>query len=681
MKKFTFLSFAMLLCLFTLATKANAQVNSMADLFGKYRFTATFDFTPAPEGVNTDIFKNDCEVVISAGSSIYYLAEVSGLMGADYEQSISDFSAADNTFTCINPNPNYGLWNGYIGVTDTSLEDLNSYNMVYKYNPETKEITIDDFQIAAFSWPAPDYNMTATVYANVTNAKLTLIEAENETVEIPSIAGDWDYEPVDGYVRNDSTFASTFSMSLVATDETNKAYDATITYGDFEPFTLSATFDGSMLTIPYDSVFLVDGENEYFFASASPATKKDGAFTFQYQNETTLMQWDYIYIRQDSVWVETEVTDEETGNVTVEGIWGFPIVQRLNWGYATRESEAVKGFSWAGTFNVSAKDVIFADEDFAATFGEWPSEFQIVIEELTPGSFYMTEFMGRDTYTTNGGSCVVTPAADNKSASLSLTQYYDMFLLESLGNGEYLQMFDGMGEATSLNFTLNDDGTLTIDPFFIQKTAFGADPSTFLPVVMYQDITAERYVEPFDWASGYFLTADVEVFDTTREWPEEFVVKIEYNEGWGLYLLTEFFNYDNVTSLCYGANSLTIAEDTQSATYNTGSYVGGKYPLYINIYDKSEGTTALNFTVNEDGTVSMDDFILYSTDYEGGGAAVKGALYTNVVLTKGDTTGIDSIVEEIAPAVEGIFDLMGRKYDEITAPGIYIVNGKKVVVK
>ena len=679
MKKNYFLSFVMLLCLFTLATKANAEVNSIADLFGKYRFTATFDFTPAPDGVNTDIFKNDCEVVISAGSSIHYLAGVSGLMGADYEQSISIFSAADNTFTSINPNPNFALWNGYIGVTDTTLVDLNSYNMVYKYNPETKEITIDDFQIAAFSWPAPDYNMVATVYANVTNAKLTLIEAENETVEIPSIAGDWDYEPVDGYVRNDSTFASTFSMSLVATDETNMAYDATITYGDFEPFTLSATFDGRMLTIPYDSVFLVDGENEYFFASASSATKKDGAFTFQYQNETTLMQWDYIYIRQDSVWIETEVTDEETGNVTVEGRWGFPIVQRLNWGYATRESEAVKGFSWAGTFNVSAKDVMIADEEFAATFGEWPSEFQIVIEELTPGSFYMTEFMGRDIYTTNWGSCVVTPAADNKSASLSLTQYYDMFLLESLGGGEYLQMFDGMGEATSLNFTLNDDGTLTIDPFFIQKTASGADPSTFLSVVMYQDITAERYVEPFDWASGYFLTADVEVFDTTREWPEEFVVKIEYNEGWGLYLLTEFFNYDNVTSLCYGANSLTIAEDTQSATYKTGGYVGGKNPLFYNIYDKNEGTTALNFTVNADGTVSMDDFILFSTDYNAVGSAVKGALYTNVVLTKGDTTGIDSVVEEVAPAVEGIFDLMGRKYDEITAPGIYIVNGKKVV--
>ena len=60
---------------------------------------------------------------------------------------------------------------------------------------------------------------------------------------------------------------------------------------------------------------------------------------------------------------------------------------------------------------------------------------------------------------------------------------------------------------------------------------------------------------------------------------------------------------------------------------------------------------------------------------------VKGAKYTNVVLTRGIATGIESVVEEGTTVVEGIFDLMGRQYDEITVPGIYIVNGKKVVVK
>ena len=30
---------------------------------------------------------------------------------------------------------------------------------------------------------------------------------------------------------------------------------------------------------------------------------------------------------------------------------------------------------------------------------------------------------------------------------------------------------------------------------------------------------------------------------------------------------------------------------------------------------------------------------------------------------------------------EGIFDLLGRRIKDITAPGLYIVNGKKVLVK
>ena len=43
------------------------------------------------------------------------------------------------------------------------------------------------------------------------------------------------------------------------------------------------------------------------------------------------------------------------------------------------------------------------------------------------------------------------------------------------------------------------------------------------------------------------------------------------------------------------------------------------------------------------------------------------------------TTGIDEVVVE--NAVEGIYDLTGRKIDTITKAGIYIINGKKVLVK
>ena len=43
------------------------------------------------------------------------------------------------------------------------------------------------------------------------------------------------------------------------------------------------------------------------------------------------------------------------------------------------------------------------------------------------------------------------------------------------------------------------------------------------------------------------------------------------------------------------------------------------------------------------------------------------------------TTGIENV--EVENEVKAIFDLTGRRVEAITAPGIYIVGGKKVLVK
>ena len=53
-----------------------------------------------------------------------------------------------------------------------------------------------------------------------------------------------------------------------------------------------------------------------------------------------------------------------------------------------------------------------------------------------------------------------------------------------------------------------------------------------------------------------------------------------------------------------------------------------------------------------------------------------------VGTAEGSLTNIVEIETEAnTTVIKGIFDLTGRKIDEITEPGIYIINGKKTLVK
>ena len=54
---------------------------------------------------------------------------------------------------------------------------------------------------------------------------------------------------------------------------------------------------------------------------------------------------------------------------------------------------------------------------------------------------------------------------------------------------------------------------------------------------------------------------------------------------------------------------------------------------------------------------------------------------TDVIHYITDIEDIEVADEFVAPAVKGTFDLFGRRIDTPAATGIYIIDGKKVLVK
>ena len=258
MKKIYFYTLFAALMLFV-AMPATAQVNAMSDLFGKWQFTATVTTTEAG-AAHAEKFKSECEVTIGKAESEYFMADIANFAGADYAMSVSGFNASTYTIEINGPNSaNYGIWEGYIAVANAagewpfSLWDVEGsvqYGMNMTVDPETKEITIPDFTIVSLDWQT----YTPTVLATVTNAKMTVIELDvKDTSNYPDLTGLWTWE---GGLRTDTVSLQGFTVEFEMVDNQKDNWKATFTFGDYEPFTLDATFDGELVTIPHDTTYL-----------------------------------------------------------------------------------------------------------------------------------------------------------------------------------------------------------------------------------------------------------------------------------------------------------------------------------------------------------------------------------------------------------------------------------------
>ena len=671
MKKFTLLQSAFaLIAAFMLALPARAQVASAADLYGTYKFTATVNVTEAGQALK-DNFKEECEVKITKCSIGVFDGEIVGFAGAANAQSIYSVDVNNNTITIRNPNGNYDIWDGKVHMSNA--EGIYPYggaygDIVYTFDPATKTITLPDFTLVTVDHA----NSSATIAANFTNAKMTLVEAEN--VNVTDLSGNWHFKAVTGgfNTMENSTLPTEWDMTLTASDDTKKAYNISLTLGDFAPLALTGSFDGVTLTIPFNETYF-DAENKIGIVNMY-GVARPGEVTFNLLTENSLSLTSGMTIAQDSISPE------------VKG--GY-----LQWymaGTAKRESgELGKTFDWSGIYKVKAEQIYPVIPDY-----EYPTEFEmeIILSEYD-NKYYVSSFMGNRI----NGFEIIPDANDPTKAVIAEGVRY----VKTIEGGvTYLTLGDMNGTEAAIDMTVNEDGTVSISAFTINlydyATKKGSTAGAYMNITM-----TKKVVEPFDWAKTFTVKAtEVYSINPDYEYPAEFEIEIIYSEYDGNYYVSSFMG-----NRINGFRVIPDANDPSKAVIEEGvRYIktieGGV--TYLTLGDMNGTEAAINMTVGEDGTVTLDNITILLYDYASKKASTAGA-YTGVTMTKGASSIEENVVE--VPALKAwsangtiyvageaqyveVYDMSGRTVfagvaSEVNGlnKGLYLVKVKNAVAK
>ena len=208
-----------------------------------------------------------------------------------------------------------------------------------------------------------------------------------------------------------------------------------------------------------------------------------------------------------------------------------------------------------------------------------------------------------------------------------------------------------------------------------KKVILTGSVETYFTVAGLKSVSAYEFIEE-PWGSLYYLVS-VEIPSSVKAYivtaaNNSYVTLqqvtgvlpaqtgIIYNGEWGSPVFTsgEFANVDG--NLLEGSE---IATNITEEAYVLAK-VDGEVGFYKAQMNQLEGTAFKNNANKAYLPVSALP------------AAVQGA---NGFKFRFETTGVEGV--QVAQGKKVIFDLSGRKVNDMTAPGVYIVNGKKVLVK
>lgn len=110
---------------------------------------------------------------------------------------------------------------------------------------------------------------------------------------------------------------------------------------------------------------------------------------------------------------------------------------------------------------------------------DYPEEFVIAVKKDAFDNYYITRFMGHDTYLLNLSAFYVTPDEENGSiAYIECEQYMNQIKLADEATYTYLVLLDGYGQNGKVQITHNDDDSFDIDYFDLATFGFADTEAT-----------------------------------------------------------------------------------------------------------------------------------------------------------------------------------------------------------